>query len=141
MSSATRGQRLVHRQVDIGVAGDALLVAERLQERLADRDAGVLGRVVLVDMEVAGDRDLEVEEGMAREKLQHVVEEADAGRDRGLAGAVERKAHGHVGLGGAAADARGRMGDPGSWWRALLARRAGKGHRGRPYQFCSLRLK
>ena len=49
---------------------------------------------------------------MAREQLEHVVEEADAGRDLGLAGAVEGQAHGDVGLGGAAADARGAHGKP-----------------------------
>ena len=75
--------------MDVGVAGDALLVAERLQEGLAERDSGVLGRVVLVDMQVARHLDVDVEEAMPREELQHVVEEADAGRDLGLAGAVE----------------------------------------------------
>ena len=46
-------QRLVHRHVHVGVARDALHVAERLLHRLAERDADVLGRVVLVDVQVA----------------------------------------------------------------------------------------
>ncbi len=46
-------QRLVHRHVHVGVAGDALHVAERLLHRLAERDADILGGVVVVDMQVA----------------------------------------------------------------------------------------
>jgi hypothetical protein len=103
-------QRLVHGQVDIGVAGDAPLVAERLEKRLAEGDAGILGAVVVVDMEIARHLHVEVEEGVARQELQHVVEKADAGGDAGLSRAVEGKGYGHIGLGGAAADARGAHG-------------------------------
>ncbi len=46
-------QRLVHRQMHVGVTADALLVAERLLQRLAERDAGILDRMVVVDMGVA----------------------------------------------------------------------------------------
>ena len=103
-------QRLVHRQMDVGIAADALLVAERLHERLAERDAGVLDRVVVVDMQVALHLDREVDQRMAGEEVEHMVEEADAGRDLGLAGAVESERHGDIGLVGAAADARGAHG-------------------------------
>src|SRR6202453_4630992 len=47
------GQRLVHWQQAIGVAGQAALVAERLRQCLADRDSHILDRVVIVDMAVA----------------------------------------------------------------------------------------
>ena len=83
------GQRLVHRQMHVGVAGDALHVAERLLDRLAERDADILGGVVVVDVQVALGLDRHVDQGMARQLVEHVVEKADAGRDRGLAGAVE----------------------------------------------------
>ena len=46
-------------------------------------------RVVLVDMQVARGLHGDVEQGVAREQFEHVVEKADAGRDLGLAGAVE----------------------------------------------------
>src|SRR5271156_2710897 len=46
-------QRFVHRQQAVGVAGQAALVAERLGKRLAQGDADVLNRVVIVDMAVA----------------------------------------------------------------------------------------
>ena len=46
-------ERLVHRHVHVGVAGDALHVAERLLHRLAERDADILGGVVMIDVQVA----------------------------------------------------------------------------------------
>ena len=83
------GQRLVHRQQAIGVAGQPALVAERLSQRLAERDADVLDRVVIVDVQVALGAHRQVDQRMARELVEHVVEEADAGGDVGRAGAVE----------------------------------------------------
>ena len=44
-------QRLVERHVRVAVAGEPLLVAERLRHRLAERDADVLDRVVRVDVQ------------------------------------------------------------------------------------------
>ena len=55
------------------------LRAERLRERLAERDADVLDGVVLIDVEVAVGLQLQVEGAVPREQLQHVVEEPDAG--------------------------------------------------------------
>src|SRR5262249_36303207 len=85
-------------------ASDALHVAERLFQRLPERDADVLGGVVVIDVQVAFGLDREVDAGMARQKLEHVVEEADPGRDRRNAGAVEIDCDLDVGLLGAAPD-------------------------------------
>ena len=65
------------------------LVAERLAQRLAEHDRGVLDRVVGVDVGVALGLDGEVDQRVPRERGQHVVVEADAGGDVGAAGAVE----------------------------------------------------
>ena len=83
------GQRLVHRQQAIGVAGQAALVAERLLERLPERDADILDGVVVVDMQIALGGNADIDERVARELVEHMVEEADAGGDLGRAGAVE----------------------------------------------------
>ena len=80
MSIAHSGARLVHRHDGVAVAGDPAAVAERLVERLAEHDPGVLDRVVGAGLQVAGDLDLEVEPAVAGEQVEHVVEEADAGR-------------------------------------------------------------
>ena len=48
------GERLVHRHHEVAGAVDAAAVAERRRDGLAERDAEVLDRVVLIDVEVAG---------------------------------------------------------------------------------------
>ena len=100
------GERLVHGQVHIGVAGDAAHVAERLLHRLAERDADVFGGVVVIDVEVAGGLHRDVDPGMARQQVEHVIEKADPGRDRGLAAAVEIDGDRDVGFLGGALDGR-----------------------------------
>ena len=62
----------------VPVAPDARPVAQRPVDRLAQADAHVLGRVVVVDVEVARARDRQVHQRVPGEELEHVVEEADA---------------------------------------------------------------
>ena len=83
------GQRLVHGQQAIRIAGDAAFVAERLAQGLAEREPGILHRMVVVDMVVADGLDLEVDQAVAGDLIEHVIEEADPGRDLGHPGAVE----------------------------------------------------
>ena len=82
-------QRLVERHVGVAVADQAALVADRLADRLAEGDADVLDGVVAVDVQVALGLDLEIDQAVAGDLLEHVVEEADAGGELGGAGAVE----------------------------------------------------
>ena len=83
------GERLVHRHDEIAGAVDALAIAERLQHRLAEHDADVFDRVVLIDVEIAGGLERQVEAAVTREQLEHVIEEADAGADVVPAAAVD----------------------------------------------------
>ena len=91
----------------VAVAPDAPFVAERLDERLAERDTAVLDRVVGVDMEVAFAAELQVADRMLGERREHVVEESDAGLHIGLALAVDGQGQGDVRLGCGASDGRG----------------------------------
>ena len=97
-------QRLVHRHVDRGIAGDAGHGAERLLHRLPERDADILGGVVVVDMKVADRLHRQVDAGMPGQQVEHMVEKADPGRDVGYAGPVEVHRHLDVGLFGLALD-------------------------------------
>ena len=81
--------RLVHRHRRGAVADDPGAVAQRPVERLAEDDPGVLDGVVRAGLQVAADLDVEVEPAVAGQQVEHVVEEADAGRARARAGAVE----------------------------------------------------
>src|SRR5690606_10259424 len=97
-------ERLVERNVGMAVATDALLVADRARDRLAERDADVLDRVVRVDVQVAFALDLQIDESVTRDLVEHVVEERHAAGELALAGAVEIDEDPHAGLGGIAAD-------------------------------------
>src|SRR5690606_27689026 len=112
------GERLVQRDQRVAEAGDAVLVAERLAQRLAEHDRGVLDGVVGVDMGITCRRHLQVEAGVGAQRREHVVEEGHGGGDVHLAGAVDVEADLDGGLAGGAGEGRG-------------ARRAGGlGHRG-----------
>src|SRR5947209_2741035 len=91
-------QGLVHRHGRLAVARDSAFVAERLRDGLSERDGDVLDRVVVVYVQVAAALDFEVEQAVAREQLQHVIEERHARRDLRRADAVEHKADAHVRL-------------------------------------------
>ena len=82
------------------IAADAPLVAKRLSKRLAKRDAHILDRVMVVDMRVAGAADRHVDQRMACQLIQHVIEKADPGRVGIGAGAIEVDLDGDIGLGG-----------------------------------------
>ena len=90
--------------MDRGIAGDAGHGAERLLHGLAERDADILGGVVVVDMQIAIRLDRDVDAGMPGQQIEHMVEEADAGRNVGHAGAVEVYRNLDIGLLGLALD-------------------------------------
>ena len=70
------------------VTPDAAFVAERLRERLPERDAAILDGVVRVHLDVAFADQFQIHHGMFGEQREHVVEERDAGADGGFAGAI-----------------------------------------------------
>jgi hypothetical protein len=82
-------QRLVHGQERLRVAGDALEIAQRLAYGLPQRDAGVFNGMVLIYMQIALRGDLQIDETVPRDLIEHVIEEADSGRNIGFTGPVE----------------------------------------------------
>src|SRR5690606_29375846 len=97
---------------------DAGLVAERLAERRAERQRGVLHGVVGVDVQVALGPHGQVEQPVLGELVEHVVVEADAGGDVGDPGPVEVDLDQDLGLLGGAFDAAGAAHGGGvlRWW-------------------------
>src|SRR5262249_12396062 len=67
----------------------ALHIAESLLYSLAKRDADILGRVMMIDVQVALGPDGNVHARMARKQVEHMIEETDAGRDRRAASSIE----------------------------------------------------
>ena len=75
-------------------------------DRLPQRDADILHRVVVVDMQVALRRQGQIEQCMAGQQFQHVIEETDPGLDRDRTAPVEIQGQIDIGFGGAALDAK-----------------------------------
>ena len=73
----------------MAVADEPFLSPSAFADRLPERDADVLHRVMGVDVQVAFGTHDEVEHPVPRELVQHVVEERHAGRELGAALAVE----------------------------------------------------
>ena len=94
---------------------DPLLVAQRAQHRLAQRDTDVFHCVVPVDVQVALRMDVEVEQAVARDLVQHVVEETDTSVQPRLPGSVEVDAYGDLRLGRVARDFRVARRPRGYW--------------------------
>jgi hypothetical protein len=101
------GEGFVHGHYEVAGAQNAPLVAESAIESLAESNADIFHGVVLIDIEVAVTLEFEIERSMAREKLQHVIEEADPGRDLVLPFAFDGQLDADTGLGGVAVDNRG----------------------------------
>ncbi len=89
-------QRFVHRNIGVAEADDAGIAAHGFLERLAQHDADVFHRVVLVDVEVALGLDVNVHGGVLGEALEHVVEEPDARGNRRFSRAID--VHGDLDL-------------------------------------------
>ena len=84
-------QRLVHRDGDIRRAPDSAMIPQRGPDCLSEADTNVLNGVVCVDAEVTLDLQRQVEQSMAGEEHQDVIERADAGVDISRAGAIDLK--------------------------------------------------
>ena len=101
---------LVHGQSEAAVAADACFVTDRLTDCGAQHNTNVLNRVVRVYIEVAFAGAGEVEEPVAGEAVQHVIEEADSCVDAGSARPVKVQCDGDVGLFGGTGDSGGAEG-------------------------------
>ena len=82
-------QRLIHRDQRVAEPADAPLVAERPGKGRAENDAHVFSCMVEVDMQVAVGPDAEVEQTVAGQGSQHVIEKANPGGNVRRPGAVE----------------------------------------------------
>ena len=83
------GHGLVHRGVRLAIAADPGLLAQRIGQRLTQRDGAVFRGVMLVDMQVAIHLQRHVDQRMAAELLHHVIQKADSGGNVILARSVE----------------------------------------------------
>ena len=69
----------VHGQIEAAVPVDAPHIAQRLGERLPQRDAHILGGVVIIHLHVAVAGKHQIKAPVPRKQLQHMVQKAAAG--------------------------------------------------------------
>src|ERR1700743_2436253 len=93
--------------MDAGIAGDPGDGAERLLDRLAERDTDIFCGVMVIDMKVAIRLHRDVDARMPGQQIQHMVEKADPGGNLGYACPIEVDGHLDIGLFGLALDGRG----------------------------------
>ena len=72
-------QGFVQRHVGVAVAANPFFIAHRLVYCLAQRDAHIFNRVMAIDVQVALSQDVQVNQPVAGDLVQHVVKKTDAG--------------------------------------------------------------
>src|ERR1051326_514892 len=82
-------ERFVERDVGVAEAAGPARVAEGGGEDLAEDQTDVFDGVVIVDERVAGGADVEIELAVARDRVEHVRQEANRRIDLRAAGAVD----------------------------------------------------
>jgi len=70
-------QRFIHGRIGRAITPDAGLVAQRLGNRLPQRNRRILCRMVLIDMEIACHLHRHINQRMARKLLHHMIEKAN----------------------------------------------------------------
>ena len=103
-------QGLVQWHISMAIAADGTFVTERFMHRHAERDADVFDRVVGVDDEIAIGLDIDIDEAVTHDLVEHVIEKRNAGRERSETAAIEIDADGDLRFFGVARDAGGTSG-------------------------------
>jgi len=96
----------IHGKMKIAVADEALLVAERLDQGLAENDSSVLDGVVEIDVNITLGLHIEIEERVLGEKSEHVVEERNSRGYLRVSAAIDGEFDLDVGLAGDAMNLR-----------------------------------
>ena len=94
----------------MAITTQALLVTDGLGQRLPKSDADVLDRVMGVDMQIAISLDLQIDQTVPRNLVQHVVQKRHAAGQRCRAAAIQVDSHRDTGLGSVAVYACGTHG-------------------------------
>src|SRR5882672_3668610 len=68
-------------------------LSQRPVERFPQREGAILSRVMIVHLQIAFTGQRQIETRMARQRVEEMLEESDAGLDRRLAGAIEIECH------------------------------------------------
>jgi hypothetical protein len=95
-----QGQGFVHRDNRMTHADDAGAIPQSLGQGPAQHNGNIFNGMVFIDVQIATGFDLQVKPGMAGQGVQHVIQKANAGLDRGLAGPINIELDLDVGFAG-----------------------------------------
>jgi hypothetical protein len=82
-------QSFVKGHIGMAITTQPFFVAHGFGNGLAQGDANIFYGVVTVDVQIAFGIDFQIDEAVAGNLVQHVIKETNAGRQAGLAGAVQ----------------------------------------------------
>ena len=91
-------QGFVERYAGFAKAANAALIAQRSAKRLAQRQADIFNRMMIVNLDVARGLERQIKEAVPGEQLQHMVEKGHPGGNLVLTAAVKLKTEPNVGL-------------------------------------------
>ena len=79
---------------------DSAPIAKRLGQGLANGDPHILIGVVIIDVGVPHRIDLQVDQAVTADLMEHVIEEGNTGAGLALAGSIQIQPHLHIGFTG-----------------------------------------
>ena len=97
-------QSFVHGKNGVTVPPDARAVAEHLIDGLTQADADVLGRMMRINVQIAGAGNREIHQRMPGEEFQHVVQKSDTGGNPGEALSIQGEPQSNISLASRASD-------------------------------------
>jgi hypothetical protein len=84
-------QGLIQGYVSVTVAAQSFLVAHCLIKRLTQRDADVFHGVMRIDVQIALGQNIQIQQTMPGNLVEHVIEKRQSGIKLGVAAAVKRQ--------------------------------------------------
>jgi hypothetical protein len=84
-----RYEGFIHRKGKVPVTADTGFVAKSFSDRLAKADTDVFNGVVRIHVQIALRFHIEIDEAVAGEQVEHVIEKADARVEIGRAGSIQ----------------------------------------------------
>jgi hypothetical protein len=87
-------QGLVHGKKNPSVTFYSNFIAQGLNQAFPENNGGIFDAVMIIDLEIATDFNLEIEQAMPAEQGEHMIEKRDAGLDGGSAGPIDHQVDG-----------------------------------------------
>ncbi len=91
-------QGFIKRHIAVPVAGQPLLVAPGRSQRLTERDTDIFDGMVRINVQITFRLNIQINQAMSGNLIQHVVEKGNAGGEIALTGTIKIETHGNLRL-------------------------------------------